>query len=156
MYLSTPRSSPSLALALAGLGSARLGRIFRVTTTAVVKEGGKETKEPEALGLICNVAIVQHEGVLQTRWVVVVVVWWGGGREGTIDSTFSCCVVLFLLISLSNFFLFFLFAVVVVVVLPMGQCLGFHSCGRAGGRAGGHLKLGSMCTCICICVCIRP
>eukprot|EP00903_Cladosiphon_okamuranus_P012675 g11855.t1 len=40
----------------------------RVTTTAVVKEGGKETKTPETLGLICNVAIVQHKGKLQTRF----------------------------------------------------------------------------------------
>lgn len=40
----------------------------RVTTTAAVKEGSKETTTPETLGLICNVAIVQHEGVLQTRW----------------------------------------------------------------------------------------
>lgn len=39
-----------------------------MTTTAVVKEGGKETKTPETLGLICNVAIVQHKGKLQTRW----------------------------------------------------------------------------------------
>ena len=35
--------------------------------TAVVKEGGTETRTPETLGLVCNVAIVQHEGVLQTR-----------------------------------------------------------------------------------------
>ena len=34
----------------------------------MVKEGGKETKTPETLGLICNVAIVQHKGKLQTRW----------------------------------------------------------------------------------------
>ncbi|CAM9469919.1 unnamed protein product [Scytosiphon promiscuus] len=40
----------------------------KVKTTAVVKEGGKETRTPETLGLICNVAIVQHEGVLQTRF----------------------------------------------------------------------------------------
>ncbi|CAM9593498.1 unnamed protein product [Ectocarpus sp. 6 AP-2014] len=40
----------------------------RVTTTAAVKEGSKETTTPETLGLICNVAIVQHEGVLQTRF----------------------------------------------------------------------------------------
>ncbi|CAM9679841.1 unnamed protein product [Pylaiella littoralis] len=40
----------------------------RVTTTVVVKEGGKETQQPETLGLICNVAIVQHEGVLQTSF----------------------------------------------------------------------------------------
>lgn len=37
-------------------------------TTAVVKEDGKETTTPETLGLVCNVAIVQHEGVLQTRY----------------------------------------------------------------------------------------
>ncbi|CBN74767.1 conserved unknown protein [Ectocarpus siliculosus] len=40
----------------------------RVATTAAVKEGSKETTTPETLGLICNVAIVQHEGVLQTRF----------------------------------------------------------------------------------------
>lgn len=41
----------------------------RVTTTASVKEGGKDTKTPETLGMICNVAIVRHEGILQTRCV---------------------------------------------------------------------------------------
>ncbi|CAM9835079.1 unnamed protein product [Hapterophycus canaliculatus] len=40
----------------------------KVRTTAVVKEGGKETTTPETLGMICNVAIVQHDGVLQTRF----------------------------------------------------------------------------------------
>lgn len=33
-----------------------------------VQEGGQETLAPETVGLVCNVAIVQHEGVLQTRW----------------------------------------------------------------------------------------
>ncbi|CAM9142333.1 unnamed protein product [Laminaria digitata] len=39
-----------------------------VTTTVNVKEGGKETQTPETVGLVCNVAIVKHEGVLQTRF----------------------------------------------------------------------------------------
>lgn len=43
-------------------------RHIRVTTTVAVKEGGTETQTPETVGLVCNVAIVQHEGVLQTRW----------------------------------------------------------------------------------------
>lgn len=41
----------------------------RVATDAVVKESGKETRTPETLGLICNVGIAQHDGVLQTRRV---------------------------------------------------------------------------------------
>lgn len=39
-------------------------------TTTVVREDSTETRTPETLGLVCNVAIVQHEGVLQTRWLV--------------------------------------------------------------------------------------
>ncbi|CAM9676945.1 unnamed protein product [Discosporangium mesarthrocarpum] len=42
----------------------------RVTTAAVVKEGGKETTHPESLGMICNVAIAQHKGPMVTRFPV--------------------------------------------------------------------------------------
>lgn len=56
-----------LCITRPGFPRKRFGRTRRVKTTAVVKEGGKETDTPETLGLICNVAIVQHKGKLHTR-----------------------------------------------------------------------------------------
>lgn len=56
----------------------------RVATTVAVKEDSKETTTPDALGLIGNVAIVQHEGILQTRYLSVVAVKFARFRSAPI------------------------------------------------------------------------